>query len=42
MVTARRELLQRAANEAAYLPSITIGGDVRVYGYRPETEQMPS
>jgi len=42
VVTARRKPLRRAANEAAYLPNITIGHDVWVYGYHPETEQTPS
>jgi histone-lysine N-methyltransferase SETMAR len=40
--TACRELLQRAENDATFLPSIIIGGESWVYGYDPETKQMSS
>jgi hypothetical protein len=38
--TACRKLLQRAENDATFLPSITTGDDSWVYGYDPETKQM--
>jgi hypothetical protein len=38
-VTACHELLQ---NEATFLPSIITGDESWVYGYDPETKQMPS
>jgi AraC-like DNA-binding protein len=38
--TAYRELLQRAENDATFLPSIITGDESWVYGYDPETKQM--
>jgi hypothetical protein len=38
-VTACRELLQRAENDATFLPSIITGDESWVYGYDPETKQ---
>jgi hypothetical protein len=40
--TACRELLQRAENNATFLPSIITGDESWVYGYDPETKQMSS
>jgi histone-lysine N-methyltransferase SETMAR len=40
--TACRELLQRAENVATFLPSIITGDESWIYGYDPETKQMPS
>jgi transposase len=40
--TACRELLQRAENDATFLPIITTGDVSWVYGYDPETKQMSS
>jgi hypothetical protein len=40
--TANRELLQRAENDATFLPSIITGDESRVYGYDPDTKQMSS
>jgi histone-lysine N-methyltransferase SETMAR len=37
-----RELLQRAENDATFLPSIITGDESWVYGYDPETKQMSS
>jgi histone-lysine N-methyltransferase SETMAR len=42
MQTACRELLQRAENDAAFLPSIITGDESWVYGYDPETKQISS
>jgi histone-lysine N-methyltransferase SETMAR len=39
--TACRELLQRAENYATFLSSIITGDESWVYGYDPETKQMP-
>jgi hypothetical protein len=36
--TACRELLQRAENDATFLPSIITGDESWVYGYNPETK----
>jgi hypothetical protein len=41
-MTACRELLQRADNDATFLPSIIAGDESWVYGYDPETEQISS
>jgi hypothetical protein len=38
--TACRELLQRAENDATFLPSIITGDESWVYGYDPDTKQM--
>jgi AraC-like DNA-binding protein len=40
--TASRELLQRAENDATFLPSNTTGDESWVYGYDPETEPLSS
>jgi histone-lysine N-methyltransferase SETMAR len=40
--TACRELLQRAENDATFLPSIVTGDESWVCGYNPETKQMSS
>jgi histone-lysine N-methyltransferase SETMAR len=40
--TACRELLQRAENDATFLPNIIIGDESWVYGFDPETKQMSS
>jgi hypothetical protein len=40
--TACRELLQRAENDATFLPSIITGDKSWVYGYDPETKQISS
>jgi hypothetical protein len=37
--TACRQLLQRAENDAAFLPSINTGDELWVYGYDPETKK---
>jgi hypothetical protein len=42
LATACRELLQRAENDATFLPSIMTGNESWVYGYEPETKQMSS
>jgi hypothetical protein len=39
-IVARRELLQRAENDAIFLPSISTEYETCVYGYDPETVQM--
>jgi hypothetical protein len=38
--TTCRELLQRAENDAAFLPSIATGNESWIYGYDPETKEM--
>jgi hypothetical protein len=40
--TSCRELLQRAENDATFLPRIITGDESWVYGYDPETKQMSS
>jgi hypothetical protein len=40
--TACRELLQRAENDATFLPSFIIADESWVYGYDPETKQKSS
>jgi hypothetical protein len=40
--TACHELLQRAENDATFLPSIITGDELWVNGYDPETKQMSS
>jgi hypothetical protein len=40
--TACRELLQRAENDATFLPRIITGDESWVYGYNPETKQISS
>jgi hypothetical protein len=40
--TAYRELLQRAENDATFLPSITTADESWVYGYDPETKHVSS